>query len=130
MPHVLGYWERRNEENVFFITYEEMKKDLQSVIRKVSEFLNKTLTEVDVANLAEHLSFTNMKKNKSVNNEDMVAACKRRYGNTEDPGQFMRKGETGDWRNYLSQEQLERMEEWEERGLKGTDFRFVYDIES
>ena len=70
-----------------------------------------------------------MKMNKSVNNEDMVAASKQRFGNIEEPGQFMRKGETGDWRNYLSQGQLERMEEWEERGLRGTDLRFVYDIQ-
>ena len=41
MPHVLGYWERRHEENILFITYEEMKRDLPAVIRKVSGFLNK-----------------------------------------------------------------------------------------
>ena len=58
----------------------------------------------------------------------MVAASKKRLGHTEEPGQFMRKGETGDWRNYLSQEQLARMVEWEQRALRGTDFRFVYDI--
>ena len=82
-----------------------------------------------MSSLAEHLSFSNMKKNKSVNNEDMVAASKRRLGHTEEPGQFMRNGETGDWRNYLSQEQLARMVEWEQQALRGTDLRFVYDIQ-
>ena len=128
MPHVLGFWERRHEENILFITYEEMQNDLPAVIRKVSDFLNETLTECDVANLAEHLSFTNMKKNKSVNNEDMVAACKKRYGNTEDPGQFMRKGETGDWKNHLSAEQVRRISEWEKKHLEGTDLEFVYEL--
>ncbi len=32
--HVLGYWQRRNETNICFITYEEMKNDLASVVRR------------------------------------------------------------------------------------------------
>ena len=28
-----GYWERRHEPNILFITYEEMKRDLPDMIR-------------------------------------------------------------------------------------------------
>ena len=73
---MLGYWERRHEENILFITYEEMKRDLPAVIRKVSGFLNKNLTEDAVSKLTEHLAFNNMKKNQAVNNEDIVAFSK------------------------------------------------------
>ena len=76
IPHVLGFWERRHQENILFLSYEEMKKDLPAVIRKVSEFLNRTLTEDDVAKLTAHLSFKHMKMNKAVNKEDIVALSK------------------------------------------------------
>ena len=49
---------------------EEMKKDLPEVIRKTAAFLDKSLSEEDVAKLAEHLAFKNMKNNKAVNKED------------------------------------------------------------
>ena len=72
IPHVLCYWKRRSEENILFLTYEEMKRDLPAVIRKTAGFLDKKLSEEDVTRLAEHLSFQNMEKNKSVNKEDFT----------------------------------------------------------
>ena len=59
---------------------------------------------------------------------ELSVILRQEFGNTEEPAQFMRKGETGDWRNHLSAEQLARMVEWEELGLRGTDLRFVYDL--
>ena len=43
-------------------------------------------------------------------------------------GKFMRKGETGDWKNHLSANQLERILQWEENYLSGTDLKFVYQL--
>ena len=43
-------------------------------------------------------------------------------------GKFMRKGETGDWKNHLSADQLERIVQWEEKYLRGTDLKFVYEL--
>ena len=43
-------------------------------------------------------------------------------------GQFMRKGETGDWKNHLSAEQVKRISEWEKKHLEGTDLEFVFEL--
>ena len=72
IPHVLGYWTRRTDPNILFITFEDMKSDLPLVIRRTAAFLNKTLTPVQVETLAEHLSFKNMKNNKAVNKDEFV----------------------------------------------------------
>ena len=43
-------------------------------------------------------------------------------------GKCMRKGETGDWKNHLSEEQVKRIQQWEEQHLKGSDLKFVYEL--
>jgi len=126
--HVRGYWERREESNILFTSYEEMKKDLPSVIRRVAKFLDKSLDDEDVAALADHLSFKNMKKNSAVNQERMMEEVKKMSGSQEVTTAFMRKGETGDWRNHLTQEQVERMNTWVNHQLSGSGLEFTYQL--
>ena len=76
IPHVLKYWKRRTDQNILFITYEEMKRDLPAVIRKTAGFLNKTISAGQVSQLAEHLSFKKMKDNKAVNKEEFQELSK------------------------------------------------------
>ena len=105
-----------------------MKRDLPSVIKRTARFLNKSITDEDVERLAEHLSFKNMKGNKAVNKEESVKNSVKlglkwaillkvmwefdcilifsEGSGTEEKGSFMRKGETGDWRSKLSEEQV------------------------
>ena len=38
--HVLSWWEHRNEDNVLFFKYEDMKKDIRSHIVQMASFMN------------------------------------------------------------------------------------------
>ena len=77
--HVLGYWDARNENNILFLSYEGMKKDLSSVIKKVGAFLNKPVPDDKMTQLVDHLSFKNMKTNDMVNKSELVTV--RQKGN-------------------------------------------------
>merc|ERR1712181_150986 len=101
-------------------------------IKRVADFLAKSLTDEEVTILADHLSFKNMSNNAAVNKEDVVEFATKLHGGnnikeaTSGGGKFMRKGEVGDWQNHLTEEQVSRMAAWEKRQLQGSDFSFVY----
>ena len=72
MQNVRGFWEARQRPNIMFITYEEMKRDLPSVIRRVSDYLGRPVAEADMPALADFLSFDKMRNNPAMNKQDSV----------------------------------------------------------
>uniref|UniRef100_A0A1B6EYI4 Sulfotransferase domain-containing protein n=1 Tax=Cuerna arida TaxID=1464854 RepID=A0A1B6EYI4_9HEMI len=113
--HVLSYWNIRNEPNIFYLTYEEMKQDLRSIVRKMEEFLGVRYSEDEVTTLVDHLSFSSMRNNKAVNFVDAMPADKKEM-------RFMRQGETGAWKKEMDPQFVRRFDEWTAKNLKGTDF--------
>lgn len=74
--HVKDFWYLQNEENVLFLTYEEMKTDLMAVLKKTAKFLGKTYSDEDFKKLESHLTFDSMKVNKSVNFSKVIGYVK------------------------------------------------------
>lgn len=122
-PHVLDAWNRRNHPNVLFLFYEDLKKDLRGGIERVGRFLGKTLSEDQLEKLTRHLTFENLSQNAAVNKEDGKMS-----GAFHENGNFMRKGETGDWKRHFSPELSRQISEWSEINLRGTDLSFVEEI--
>jgi len=52
--------------------YEDMKKDLESVIRRIAKFTGKEIADEKMPDLLHHLSFDQMKRNDSVNKNGYV----------------------------------------------------------
>ncbi|KAF0295783.1 Sulfotransferase family cytosolic 1B member 1 [Amphibalanus amphitrite] len=124
--NVLQAWKQRNHPNMLFVTFEEMKQDLRGVINRVAAHLGKQLTEKQLEQLERHLSFESMKDNQWVNKENL--GYRKTDSSTEESQAFMRKGQTGDWKNNLSTEVAQKMDVWMEENLRGTGMELVTEL--
>ncbi|XP_075969860.1 luciferin sulfotransferase-like [Anticarsia gemmatalis] len=113
-------WEMRHHPNMLFFFYEDMTKDLPTVIRQVASFLNKPYNEEQVQRLCEHLSIDSFRKNKSVNYDVMDELGLLVKG--EQP--YIRKGKVGGWRDYFDEEMTQQAEQWIADNLRDSDLRF------
>ena len=130
-PHLLEAWNRRHSPNMLFLFFEDMKRDLRGTIQKVADFLGKSLTKEQLDGLEVNLHFSSMKKNPWVNKSmayaysPLTAEELEARAAKEPPPQFMRKGETGDWKNHMSKQTSDKMDAWIEKQLVGTDLNFI-----
>lgn len=107
--HLVEYWNKRNEPNVLFLKYEDMKADLSAVIKKSAAFLNKSISNVQMKLLLEHLSFASMKSNPAVNFEHVIENIKKRR-QVEGNDQFMRSGEVNQWKEEMPESVIQQFD--------------------
>ncbi|KAK7322602.1 hypothetical protein VNO77_25990 [Canavalia gladiata] len=121
--HMLGYWKESIDRpnKVLFLKYENLKEDLNSHLKRVAEFLNCPFTlkeESDgvIENIIKVCSFETMKEleiNKSGT-----------FGRNFENRFLFRKGEIGDWVNYLSPSMVEKLSKVIEEKLGGSGLSF------
>lgn len=96
------------------------------MIKKAAKFLNKTVTDEQIVGLCEHLKFSKMVANPSVNIELVLRNMETRENHSD--LKFIRKGKVGDWTNYMSEDLARRFDEWTQKHINGTDFKFHTDV--
>ncbi|KAK8764318.1 hypothetical protein V5799_033069 [Amblyomma americanum] len=142
--HVIPWYDRRHDDNVLFITYEELKADTREQVLRIGDFLGKehgNALRQDgalVQRVMDSSSFENMKVffkekpgervkkiaetagEKSERVEVSTGFPKDEVEMHEGSG-FVRKGIVGDWKNYFTSEQVERTKAWIARKAQGSD---------
>ncbi|XP_071827803.1 sulfotransferase 1B1-like [Apostichopus japonicus] len=122
--HTLSYWSHRDDENVFFITFEEMKKDIQSVISRLATFLEVTITPEGMERIIEHSSMEGMKKTyaKIEKEHELGELLTKAHGKLP----FLKKGIVGGWKARFTVAQSEAMDKVLKERLSGTGLEHHY----
>ncbi|KAL1480382.1 hypothetical protein MTO96_051078 [Rhipicephalus appendiculatus] len=142
--HLLPWYERRNDANVLLLTYEELKADTKGPVLKIADFLGEYYAAVlreDNNVLQDVLNACSLKNMRTFFSEKPMetamkmaaepsqnSACAELLKNLpmelverhDGPG-VVRKGIVGDWRNYLTPEQIKRMKDWITKKTQGSD---------
>ncbi|KAL0290769.1 UNVERIFIED_CONTAM: Cytosolic sulfotransferase 15 [Sesamum angustifolium] len=121
--HMLGYWNAhlKNPERFLFLKYEDLKGDILSNVKKIAEFMGFPFSPEEekqgvVEQISRLCSFENL-KNLEVNKSGNVMGLMKNSS-------FFRKGEVGDWVNYLSPEMAERIKNIMESKFQGSGLTF------
>lgn len=123
--HVIEYHHLDYHDNILYLCYEDMKKDLKSTLLRVSSFFNKSYTDEQLTGLEQHLSFDTMKNNNSVNFQEWVEFLLEKTNRADKLGDqdylFIRRGEADGWRRELDPKLLSELEKWNKRMVDNPD---------
>ncbi|KAG7208936.1 hypothetical protein KM043_015114 [Ampulex compressa] len=118
--HLKEAWARKDCPNLLFMFYDEMQHDFPKAIKKVAQFLGKTYTDEEINKVAIYLNIKNFRDNPMVNSTELKEC------GIITAGSFVRKGQSGGWKDMFTPELNAKADKWIEDNLRDTDFVFPY----
>ncbi|DBA13450.1 TPA: hypothetical protein GDO54_018568 [Pyxicephalus adspersus] len=121
--HIKGWYTHKDDYNILFMTYEEMKRDLRSAVIKICNFVDIKLNDDAIDTVVEKSSFKSMSQDPLANykfiSKDVLDFEK---------GDFLRKGTVGDWKNRMTVAQSEKFDRVYKEKMKDLPIKFFWDI--
>ncbi|XP_002741605.1 sulfotransferase 1 family member D1-like [Saccoglossus kowalevskii] len=103
LDNVWGWNQFGLEDNVLHVTFEDMKRDLKSVLVKVADFLERPLSDDMLDHVVSQCSLDAMRASQT----DVQTLAIRDEGTSRENMKFLRKGEVGDWKYHFTVAQNE-----------------------
>ncbi|KAG7587882.1 P-loop containing nucleoside triphosphate hydrolase [Arabidopsis suecica] len=120
--HHLSYWKGslENHNHVLFMRYEEMKSKPRDQIKRLADFLDCPFTKEE----EESGSVDQILDLCSLRNLSSLEVNKAHKTNNVDHKNYFRKGEVGDWKNYLTPEMENKIDMIIQEKLQGSGLKF------
>jgi len=116
--HVLSYWKASIErpQNILFLRYEDLKQDLQFCVKKLAQFLGQPFSiqeeeRGEIQRIVDLCSFEFLSRLQINKTGTYIWS----FSNDA----FFRKGEVGDWKNYLTLDMAEHLDQIIKQKLDG-----------
>jgi hypothetical protein len=119
--HLASYWAQRKAPNVLFLTFEDIKGDLEGTVRRFAEFVGVRLTDDQRARVMTRCSFDYMKRNQSRFDPIQTVPWANRGGS------MVRSGRRGGSAELLSKRQRRQIDAHFRAELERLDCDFPYD---
>jgi aryl sulfotransferase len=100
LAHLEGFWERRGEDNIVLLHYDELKTDLDGRMRSLAAVLGITVDEAVWPELVKAATFDEVR-----GNAETLAPESTIW---KDKTEFFHKGSSGQWKTLLDDDDLER----------------------
>ncbi len=97
-----AWLQNKNKLNIYYVSYEQMNKDIDSVIHGLALFLKVSVNSEYINEIKKYSSFQHMKNVETKFGETPPKETRLVFN------QFIRQGETGKGQNLFSQEQREK----------------------
>ncbi|MGH8141682.1 MAG: sulfotransferase domain-containing protein [Steroidobacteraceae bacterium] len=103
--HLHSYWQARQRDNVLFLTYEEMKRDLPGTVRRIAQLMGVALSGEQFDAVVQQSSFGHMKQIGLKFDTSRFRRSGRKAGGT-----MIRRGESGIATELLGADEQRRID--------------------
>ncbi|XP_076857081.1 sulfotransferase 1B1-like [Brachyhypopomus gauderio] len=117
--HVKGYWKYREERNILYLFFEDMKENPRREVERIMCYLDLSLADDVIDKIVQFTSFRVMKDNPMTNYTFIPPSIL-----DQSVSSFMRKGEVGDWANHFTAAQSQMFDEDYAKQMADVDIPF------
>ncbi|XP_070555685.1 sulfotransferase 1C4-like isoform X1 [Ptychodera flava] len=121
--HVLAWWAKKDAENVLFMKYEDITRNMKDNLRLLARFLGKNVSDEVIDKIANLCSIESMRKSAKARN-DALCEC---LGIPTTEHLFVNKGQVGGWKKHFTVAQSKRLDEAYRSWMMDSDLEFDFE---